>query len=279
MTNFNSIPEAAYGVLKQNHFDSEQDEVAEQVRRLGYAILDSGYKPAQLKEISEVFTQVRERYAHAWGETRLRSLNEYHTIRALLTHGGEPFMQLAMNRNLMAVLRQLIVGKFILNQQNGVINPPGETYNQGAWHRDLPYQHYVSSSPLAVNALFCLDDFTFENGSTFVLPASHKATAFPSENYMRNNAVQVEAKAGQYILLDCMLFHSGGFNRTAKERRAVNHIYNIPYFKQQINLPGNMSVGGLSAEARELLGFDYQEPISIEQYLASRSNKAEKAGA
>lgn len=274
MTNFNSIPEAAYGVLKQDRFESGQDEVAEQVRRLGYAILDSGYTPAQLKEISEAFNHVRERYVHAWGETRLRSLNEYHTMRALLTHGGEPFMQLAMNRNLMAVLRQLIVGKFILNQQNGVINPPGETYNQGAWHRDLPYQHYVSSSPLAVNALFCVDDFTFENGSTFVLPASHKATAFPSENYLRKNAVQVEAKAGQYILLDCMVFHSGGFNRTVKERRAVNHVYNIPYFKQQINLPGNMSVDGLSTEARELLGFDYQEPASIEQYLASRSKKA-----
>lgn len=274
MTNFSSIPEAAYGVLKQDRFESGQDEVAEQVRRLGYAILDSGYTPAQLKEISEAFNHVRERYVHAWGETRLRSLNEYHTMRALLTHGGEPFMQLAMNRNLMAVLRQLIVGKFILNQQNGVINPPGETYNQGAWHRDLPYQHYVSSSPLAVNALFCVDDFTFENGSTFVLPASHKATAFPSENYVRKNAVQVEAKAGQYILLDCMVFHSGGFNRTVKERRAVNHVYNIPYFKQQINLPVSMRVDGLSAEARELMGFDYQEPASIEQYLASRSKKA-----
>lgn len=275
MTKSKGAPELVYGVLQQDRFESEKDEVAEQVRRLGYAILDSGYTPAQLREISDAFDRARDRYVNTWGEARLRSLNEFHTIRALLTHGGAPFMQLAMNPNLMAVLQKLVVGKFVLNQQNGVINPPGETYNQGAWHRDLPYQHYVSSSPLAVNALFCVDDFTLENGSTFVLPASHKASAFPSENYLRKNAVQVEAKAGQYILLDCMLFHSGGFNRTAKERRAVNHVYNIPYFKQQINLPGSISVDGLSAEARGLLGFDYQEPASIEQYLASRSKKTE----
>jgi ectoine hydroxylase-related dioxygenase (phytanoyl-CoA dioxygenase family) len=273
MTKSNGVPEHVYGVLQQDRFESGQDEVAEQVRRLGYAVLDSGYTPAQLREISDAFDRVRERYVNTWGETRLRSLNEFHTIRALLTHGGATFMQLAMNPSLMTLLQKLIVGKFILNQQNGVINPPGETYNQGAWHRDLPYQHYVSSSPLAVNALFCVDDFTFENGSTFVLPASHKAIAFPSESYLRNNAVQVEAKAGQYLLLDCMLFHSGGFNRTAKERRAVNHVYNIPYFKQQINLPKNMSDYALSVEARELLGFNYQEPASIEQYLASRSKK------
>ena len=274
MTKAKVVPELAYGVLQQDHFESGCDEVAEQVRRLGYAILDSGYTPAKLREISEAFDRARERYVNTWGETQLKILNELHTIRALMTHGGEPFIQLAMNPNLLAMLKKLIVGKFILNQQNGVINPPGETYNQGAWHRDLPYQHYVSSSPLAVNALFCVDDFTLENGSTFVLPASHKAIAFPSVKYLHNNAVQVVAKAGQYILLDCMLFHSGGFNMSSKERRAVNHVYNIPYFKQQINLTGNMNVADLSAEARELLGFNYQEPASIEQYLVSRSKKA-----
>ena len=173
MTKSNGVPEHVYGVLQQDRFDSGQDEVAEQVRRLGYAVLDSGYTPAQLREISDAFDRVRERYVNTWGETRLRSLKEFHTIRGLLTHSGAPFIDLAMNPSLIGVLQKLIVGKFVLNQQNGVINPPGETYTQGAWHRDLPYQHYVSSSPLAVNALFCVDDFTFENGSTFVLPASH----------------------------------------------------------------------------------------------------------
>lgn len=275
MTKFEDIPKATYGILQQDHFSSELEEVAEQVRRLGYAILNSGYTSEQLQEISEKFDRVREQYLKTWGESRLKSLNEFHTIRALLTHGGATFVQLAMNRNLTAVLQKLIVGTFILNQQNGVINPPGETYNQGAWHRDLPYQHYVSSTPLAVNALFCVDDFNFENGSTFVLPASHKAIAFPSESYLHRNALQLKAKAGQWILLDCMLFHSGGFNKTAKERRAINHVFNIPYFKQQINLPRNMHADNLSSEARALLGFNLQEPPSIANYLASRTVKGD----
>jgi len=270
MTKSDGIPEAAYGILQRDHFSSELEEVAEQIRRVGYAILDSGYTSEQLQEISDEFDLVREQYLKTWGESRLKSLNEFHTIRALLTHGGATFLQLAMNRNLTAVLQKLIAGTFILNQQNGVVNPPGETYNQGAWHRDLPYQHYTSSTPLAVNALFCVDDNTLENGAAFVLPASHKAIAFPSESYLRKNAVQVNAKAGQYILLDCMLFHSGGFNRTGKERRAINHVFSIPYFKQQINLPENMHADDLSPEAQALLGFNFQEPASIASYLASR---------
>lgn len=273
MSGFGSIPNATYGVLHQDRFESELDEVAEQVRRLGYAILDSGYTKIQIQEISNEFDRVRTAYVQEWGEERLKGLKEFHTIRALLTHGGSIFLRLATNPNLLAVLEMLIVGKFVLNQQNGVINPPEETYNQGAWHRDLPYQHYVSSSPLAVNALFCVDDFTIENGSTFVLPASHKAIAFPSQKYLQKNAVQVKAKAGQFIIMDCMVFHSGGGNKTALERRAINHAYMIPYFKQQIDLTKIVSVDALTNAEREMLGFNYQMPVSVGDYLTSREKK------
>lgn len=267
------VPEASYGVLKQDRCESDLDELAEQVRRLGHGVLDSGYPKDVLEDISRAFEQMRGRYVGVYGKERLEGLNELQTVRLPLVHGGPLFLQLACNPNLLAVLRKLIAGKFILNQQNGVINPPGKTYNQGAWHRDFPYQHFVSSSPLAINALFCVDDFTHENGSTFVLPASHKTEAFPSAAYIRKNALQVQAKAGQFILLDCMAFHSGGFNKTDRERRGVNHVYNIPYFKQQINIPLNMPPEGLSAEQREILGFGQVEPESIEKYLASRQAK------
>lgn len=271
MNKTTTIPNARYGVLQQDNFSSEIEEVVDQIRRLGYAILDSGYTADQIVEISDKFNEVRLEYINKWGESRLKSINEFHTIRALLTNGDPLFVQLASNKNLISVLQQIIVGTFVLNQQNGVINPPCEQYNQGAWHRDLPYQHYVSSSPLAVNALFCIDEFTFENGATFVLPASHKSVSFPSENYVNRNAIQVTAKAGQFILLDCMLFHSGGFNKTDKERRAINHVFNIPYFKQQINLPKNMCEDKLTLEEKLLFGFNIQEPQSIGQYLETRS--------
>jgi ectoine hydroxylase-related dioxygenase (phytanoyl-CoA dioxygenase family) len=273
MAPFQRVPEAVYGVLQQDRFDTDVEEAAEQVRRLGYAVLDSDFTASELQAISEAFNIARANYIRTWGEHRLRGINEYHTMRAPLTHGGPEFLALAMNGRLLSVLKRLINGAFILNQQNGVVNPPGETYSQGAWHRDLPYQHYVSSSPLAVNALFCLDDFTLENGSTFVLPATHKADAFPSERYFKANALQLEARAGQYIILDCMIFHSGGFNRTDRERRAVNHVYSVPYFKQQINIPKNMNAEGLSATAKQLFGFPYGEPETIEAYFRARSAK------
>jgi hypothetical protein len=266
----NTRPHARYGVLRQDRFSTPVQEIAEQVRRLGYAVLDGGYKKTELKQIIIEFERTRQRYVERWGELALSAIDELHTIRAPICHGGESFRQLAFNAPLLALVGELIEGKFILNQQNGIINPPRQSYNQGAWHRDLPYQHFVSSSPLAVNALFCIDDFTPDNGATFVLPASHKFAAFPSDDYVEQQALQIQAKAGQYIVLDCMLFHCGGFNRTDKARYAVNHVFTIPYLKQQINIPKNMVYRGLSDEQMDILGFNYQEPDSVASYLATR---------
>lgn len=266
-------PTCSYGILEQETSSTALEAVAEQVRNLGFGILDGGFSPSELEEISDEFERTRARYIREHGEAKLRALGEFHMIRAPLTHGGDAFLDLALNARLLSAINMLIPGKFILNQQNGVINPPQETYNQGAWHRDLPYQHYVSSRPLAVNALFCIDEFTPENGGTLVVPASHKSESFPSDNFVVANAMQTSAPAGSYILLDCMVFHRGGFNRTESERRAVNHVFNIPYFKQQINLPNNLDDRELSDDQKEILGFNFQEPETINAYLASRIGK------
>lgn len=264
------IPTESYGVLEQDKPRSEFDEIAEQVRRVGYGILESGYTSDELNKLSEAFNITRSNYVQIHGEEYLSRANEFYTIRALLTHGDPVFLGLASNNNLMILLRKLIEGKFILNQQNGIINPSRKTYNQRAWHRDLPYQHYVATRPLAVNALFCIDDFSPDNGATFVLPATHKTVNYPSELYIQRNALQVQAKAGQYIVLDCMLFHCGGFNYTKVDRRAVNHLYTIPYFKQQIKLPALLNCELLTLDQQELFGFNFQEFSSISEYINNR---------
>lgn len=273
MNQNSKTPECSYGILDQSKVETDLDEAVEQVRALGYAILDSAYSESEMLSLADEFDRTRKAYTETYGESRLRSLSEIYTIRCPLAHGGVLFRKLALNDRLLRVLANLIAGKFVLNQQNGIINPPREEYNQGVWHRDLPYQHFVCSKPLAVNALFCVDDFTLENGATFVLPASHKSEAFPSPKYVKNNALQVEAKAGSFILLDCMLFHAGGFNTSLLARRAVNHVYTIPYFKQQIKIPNIIDEAGLSPEERDILGFQYVEPSTIAEYFLARDGR------
>jgi ectoine hydroxylase-related dioxygenase (phytanoyl-CoA dioxygenase family) len=264
-----------YGVIEQTASGTDVDFACESIRHLGYGIIGGDYRQQWLDTLSDAFERVQQRYySEHGGREALKAVDEHNTIRLPLSY--EPvFLELATNAKILEICRRLIPGYAVLNQQNGVINPPhSERYNQGAWHRDLPYQHFVSSRPLAINALFCLDPFTIENGATKVLPASHRQEAFPSDRFVEAEAVTVSAPAGTFVVLDCMAFHSGGVNTTDRPRRAVNHVYSIPLLRQQIDLP--VALGDKFAadgEFRKLLGYDVRTPRSVAEYLAARRAK------
>jgi hypothetical protein len=265
-----------YGVMEQTASTTDVEYACESIRHLGYGIVDGGYTSRWLEDLSEAFEriQLRHHLDHGGWEA-LKEIDEHNTIRLPLSY--EPmFLELATNIKILEVCKRLIPGYAILNQQNGVINPPwSEKYNQGAWHRDLPYQHFVSSRPLAINALFCLDPFTIENGATKVLPASHHREAFPSDRFVETEAIAVSAPAGSFILLDRLTFHSGGINTTERPRRAINHVYSIPLFRQQIDLPSVLGETFVSdKEFRKLLGYDVRTPRSITEYMTARIGKA-----
>jgi len=186
------------------------------------------------------------------------------------------FLELANHSSVLNICRRMVGDYVVLNQQNGIINPPnGMHYSQGAYHRDLPHQHFVSSRPLAITALFCLDDFTAENGATLVVPGSHRQEAFPSDEVVELVKVQVLAPAGSFIVLDSMVFHSGAVNRSSRERRAVNHVFAAPLIRTQIDLPSALGDSFTrDSDLRELLGYKTRVPRSIAEYYESRSRTA-----
>ncbi|NRQ42313.1 phytanoyl-CoA dioxygenase family protein [Rheinheimera sp. YQF-2] len=265
------IPTQSYGILEQKQVLTDIEEIREQFLTNGYAVLDAGLSGADIATIQADFDTLSQRYITHYGSDKLKSCDEYHTIRApLLFENSDTFLRLALNPVLLEFVSSVIAGSFILNQQNAITNPSRQPYNQGKWHRDLPYQHFVSSRPIAVNALYCVDDFTSDNGSTYVLPFSHLREEMPSTRYIKNHAVQICAKAGRFIVINCMTFHTGGFNLSPSDRRAVNHLFNIPFFKQQIKIPGNLSAEGLNEQQKKILGFGFDEIPSVDAFIGQR---------
>jgi ectoine hydroxylase-related dioxygenase (phytanoyl-CoA dioxygenase family) len=260
---------AAYGILERTSVESDLDRAAEEIVRVGYSIIPSGLGQVEIDAFSKEFDLVHRKYIDEFGLNYLTERDENNTVRLPLAYSSA-FLALAKNPNVLALVDRLIHGRFMLNQQNAIVNPPGARYNQGAWHRDLPYQHFVSSRPLAVNALYCVDDFTSDNGATLVLPASHKDEPFPSEQYVASHAIAVTAPAGSFIVLDCMCFHRGGYNGSTQPRRAVNHVYSIPLIKQQIAIGRAVDTKGLDEDSKMLLGTAWEVPISIGEMLKNR---------
>jgi len=228
-----------FGVKEFDRVDSVVDEQAEEIRLLGYTIVGDALSIAEVEVARSKIDRLYEvQVAEIGGEERLRQINDTYTVRAPLVYDGF-FLGIAINRKVLAIVERLLGDYYTLMLQNALINVPaiGNEQNAGAWHRDLNYQHFVSSRPLSISALFCVDDFTAENGGTRMLTASHKTEACPSPEFRHNQVRVAEARAGSVLVFDSMLFHRGGLNRSKRVRRAINHMYTLPLIKQQLSFP------------------------------------------
>lgn len=265
--------EKSYGVNQQTTLNSLVDSHMEELQINGFSVLEDVLDSKELRICRIKLDEIYETQKTQFGENNLEKINEQNLVRCPLVY-DDFFLNIATNKRVFEVVKKMLGDYFILHLQNGIINKTNEEHHQSSWHRDLPYQNFVSSKPLAIGALYCIDDFTNESGSTFVLPHSHRVEVIPSAQYIEKHSKQILAKAGSVILFDSMLFHKAGYNSASFIRRAINNVYVVPIIKQQINLP--MALNGKYSGDEFLsrfLGYQSNSPSSDIEW---RNNKAKK---
>ena len=225
----------AYGVVERGQAQSTVAQWAERIRLAGYVVVPGGFSSSEIGDFSNRLDRVMDRQVEEFGADRLATIGDTLTARCPLAY-DDAFVKLAAHPDVLALARELLGDYIVLMQQNGVINPAGQEHTQLSYHRDLPYQHFTSSRPLALGALFCIDPFRPETGATTVIPASHRMEAFPSDQVAASLDTPITAEPGSFIVFDAMLFHRAGANRSDRPRRAVNQVYSVPIIAQQISL-------------------------------------------
>jgi hypothetical protein len=271
------VPEAdrrGYGIVERAEAADTIARLAERIRLIGYAVLDGGFSSREIDDLGARLEQVMARQVEEFGGAdRIASIGDTLTARCPLVY-DEAFVGLAAHADLLALCRLLLGDYIVLMQQNGVINPPGDRHTQVAYHRDLPYQHFVSSRPLAVSALFCIDPFRVETGATTVIPGSHRMEMFPSDQVAADLDTAVIAEPGSFIVFDSMVFHRAGENRSGKPRRAVNHVYTVPIVAQQISLPEALQGRYANEPAlARLLGYESAPARSVTSWRERRLSR------
>ncbi|MGA9997625.1 MAG: phytanoyl-CoA dioxygenase family protein [Pyrinomonadaceae bacterium] len=266
-----------YGVKEFSRPSSDLDKHVEEIKLLGYTILPCVLSDSELKSARQKIDHIYQvQLEEIGGERQLEIIGDIYVAMCLLAY-DEFFLSIATHPKVMPIIERFLGDYFVLLLQNGIINVPdiGNEQNPACWHRDLGYQHFISTRPLSITALFCIDDFSEEMGGTYVLPASHKTELFPSEEFVKEHERVVNAKAGSVIVLDAMLYHRGGHNRSQQVRRGVNNIYTLPLIKQQINLP-KMLKGKYRDDAflRKLLGYESEPDESVIEFRKKRLRRA-----
>jgi len=83
--------------------------------------------------------------------------------------------------------------------------------------------------------LIMLDDFTLENGATYLLAKSHLKDEKPTEAMFYEKSDRVVGKKGDVLFFNSNLWHAAGINTTNQERRAITITFTKPFMKQQLD--------------------------------------------
>lgn len=267
----------SFGVREFSRSDSPLDAAVEEVRISGFTLLKDVLTGSELDACRQKLDALYQtQIAEVGSEDALHVINDAFTVRCPLAY-DDFFIGISAKRPVLDVVGKLLGDYYIIMLQNGLLNVPaeGNQQNAGQWHRDLNYQHFVSSRPLSISALVCVDRFSAASGGTAVLAGSHKHEPFPSESYVRAHETVIEAEPGSVLVFDSMLFHRGGLNVTDAPRRAINHMYTLPLLRQQISVPAML--GGRHSDdpfLRRFLGYEIETPPSVAEFRQERIARA-----
>jgi ectoine hydroxylase-related dioxygenase (phytanoyl-CoA dioxygenase family) len=153
-------------------------------------------------------------------------------------------------------------GKYILNSMGGSALTKGHTSYASRIHRDI---RTYTSRPEMLNTIVMLDDFTAENGATWIC-----STPFPDEphpDYFWSDATQALGMAGSVIVFNSNLWHCAGRNVTDHPRRAITPMYCQPWRKPQFDYPACLGERtDLSEYQRQVIGYNARVPATLAEW-------------
>jgi ectoine hydroxylase-related dioxygenase (phytanoyl-CoA dioxygenase family) len=257
--------------------------VLDSVRLNGFAIIESALDREFLDRTRDRMYAVRDRIVNEVGADRLARAGELGVLRLMLKYDAHflRFLELPL---LLMVLDGTVSDTAILHLQNGFVLPSFAATDQpsvfqNSYHQDFPrvLNGYVAS----VNAFFAIDEFTCENGATWVLPGTHQQVACPAPPEREALSVALECPAGSMIVFDSTLWHAAGRNTSGRDRLAINHQFTRSWIKQQIDYVralGDAVVLAQPGRSQQLLGWYTRVVTSLDEYYRPPEHRLYRKG-
>lgn len=171
------------------------------------------------------------------------------------------------------VLHGYFGGKYILHSFGGNLLSKKESYASEI-HRDI--RSHSKDLPLVLNTLIMLDDFTKNNGGTWIWPQSRFQEEKPSVQEFYKNAFQITGKAGTLVMFNSNVWHAAGANTTHKPRRSLTPMFSRPFIKQGYDYPralGHCHKSYFSKYMQQVLGYNSLVPESHEDWYRPKEER------
>ena len=152
-----------------------------------------------------------------------------------MVNKGKVFLDLVERRETDELAGFLLGRTFLVSSITGGMFH-GPTKAPQELHRDQGYVPAMANFPAACNLFWLIDDFTPANGSTHVVPGSHRwLPEYQIKAPPRDMSVQVEIPAGSVFAWEGRVWHGLGVNTNGAPRRSVTTYFCLPWMRQQEN--------------------------------------------
>ena len=114
-----------------------------------------------------------------------------------------------------------------------------------------------------------VDDFTIDNGGTFLIPKSHLEERKPTEEELFFKSVQAVGTRGDILLFNANIWHASAPNTTQDHRRAIPFTISKSFMKQLLDYPralGYDKMDSFTYEMQQFLGYHSRVPSSLNEW-------------
>ena len=262
---------------KFNYSEVPTSKALETIGQFGWIVYENALEPEFVEDINNSLENAYER------RRQIQIMNGIEqNMEGTLHHLIEPdgFALRFLDRLYCdEEMKTFLGGNYIVNAFGGVMNSKDNRPYVQNIHRDV--RSFWGNDKIMVQMMVLLDDFTEENGATYMLSGSHKTGEKPSDSYFYENSERAIAKQGSVVLFDSNLWHAAGKNFTNGNRRALTLSFTRPQFKQQMDYPRLLGYDfgeTLSDSLMQVLGYKSRVPANLYEYYQPPSKRMYQAG-
>ena len=193
---------------------SEIEKAIQEIEIYGFTILERVLTEEEAVEMRQALIRCE------------REFGEDHTHRGAARHVSnlpvldQVFHKIIDHPRTLPILEHFLGDTMILGSLNARIVRPGDGYQE--LHGDIPQVMLNMDSPVMMNTVWMLDDFTSEIGATRCVPGTHKSgKALPPEELELKHVIEAIAPIGSVLVFNGQTWHGGGRNIGAKNRHAL----------------------------------------------------------
>ena len=240
------------------------DDIIDILERDGAAIVDGFVDDSWLNDFNAaVQTSVDSYTPYDYGEPEAMEFLGHQTVRLNgLASKAPGYIDLITDDRLLSIMDHFLApncGQYRLNSSEIIEIHGGESAQELHWDDMIwPVHFWAPDKLLQFNVMVAATDFTESNGSTQVVPGSHKWDL--SEREAKPDEIALATmRAGSAVFIPGKTLHGGGTNTDGSSRRAIVASYVLGWLRTQENHFLHTTVDqarGWPERVRQLLGYD-----------------------